>query len=114
MHLLTKRIYEGYSPDDGFRVLVDRLWPRGVRKEDAYIDLWAKDLAPSNSLRSWFHDNPDDRYDEFTTRYHQELSLNKTLAENLIHDHNNLTLITAVKDVEHSHVPVLTSFLESL
>ena len=73
-----KRVYEPATPDDGFRVLVDRLWPRGVSKERAALDLWLKDVAPSAELRTWFHANPA-RFDEFVTRYRAELAGNPAL-----------------------------------
>ncbi|MCX5519786.1 DUF488 domain-containing protein [Kaistia defluvii] len=68
-----KRIYEPASPEDGFRVLVDRLWPRGVPKARAAVDLWARDVAPSTELRQWFHHEPSN-WDEFVLRYRQELA----------------------------------------
>ena len=68
-----KRVYEKPGPDDGFRVLVDRLWPRGIRKEDLSYDLWAKEIAPSPGLRSWFHRNEAERWGEFSRRYRLEL-----------------------------------------
>lgn len=71
--LQLKRVYEPVSPDDGYRVLVERLWPRGVSKEEARLDAWARDLAPSNALRRWYNHDPD-KWDAFLTRYRQELS----------------------------------------
>lgn len=73
------RIY-GQSSASGFRILVDRLWPRGIKKEDAGIDLWAKDIAPSNDLRKWFGHDPE-KYDEFAARYRQELDASQATAE---------------------------------
>lgn len=78
-----KRIYEQSSADDGYRVLVDRLWPRGVSKKDANLDEWNKEIAPSTELRKWF-DHKEERFDEFACRYREELnekedSLNKLI-----------------------------------
>ena len=64
-----KRVYEAPAPDDGCRVLVDRLWPRGVRRDALHCDVWARDLAPSAGLRSWYHADPGDRWEEFRCRY---------------------------------------------
>ncbi|HEU4563693.1 MAG TPA: DUF488 family protein [Gemmatimonadaceae bacterium] len=70
--VVTKRVYDGYEPTDGFRVLVDRLWPRGVSKAKAHIDLWAKEIAPSDELRSWYEHDPA-KWPEFRRRYTREL-----------------------------------------
>jgi uncharacterized protein YeaO (DUF488 family) len=115
-HFRVKRVYDDPSPQDGFRVLVDRLWPRGISKERAGVDEWAKDIAPSGELRKWFHTDRDRRYDEFATRYAAELdaselqdrleALRERAAEQTV------TLLTAAKDAEHSHVPVLMQSLE--
>lgn len=73
LQLRLKRAYEPPSPDDGYRVLVERLWPRGVSKEAAHLDAWAKDLAPSSELRRWYNHDPD-KWETFRTRYRQELA----------------------------------------
>jgi uncharacterized protein YeaO (DUF488 family) len=111
----VKRIYEHPAQDDGYRILVDRLWPRGVKKADARVDLWAKDFAPSSALRTWYHVHID-RQREFATKYRQELRENQseieaTLAEI---DQATITLLTAVKDPETGHAPVLRKFLAGL
>ena len=69
-----KRAYEPESPDDGFRVYIDRLWPRGLSHETFHYDLWDKDIAPSAELREWFHADPADRWNEFETKYNTELN----------------------------------------
>jgi uncharacterized protein YeaO (DUF488 family) len=107
----VKRIYEAPSPQDGQRVLVDRLWPRGISKERAHLDEWAKDAAPSAQLRRWLHAAPHDRHDQFARRYTAELDgpvqrheideLRSRAAKETV------TLLTAVKDIEDSHIPVL-------
>lgn len=111
-----KRVHDDPSPQDGERVLVDRLWPRGVSKERAALDEWAKDAAPSNELRKWFHEAPDERREEFADRYADELDgpdqskkLDELRARAAKH---TVTLLTATKDVEHSHVPVLLKQLK--
>lgn len=110
----VRRIYDDPSPDDGVRLLVDRLWPRGVSKEDAQIDLWAKELTPSHELRKWFHDHLD-QHDEFANRYRHEL---KERLDNIIGlfasiDSTPITLVTATKDSNRGHVAVLKDFLEA-
>ncbi|RFU83200.1 DUF488 family protein [Streptomyces triticagri] len=112
----VRRVYEAPSADDGTRVLVDRLWPRGLSKADAHIDAWPKDVTPSTELRRWFH-GPDSDYAEFRRRYEAELhtepaaSALERLRELL--GQGPATLLTAVKEPEHSHVPVLLEQLES-
>ena len=68
-----KRVYEAPTPNDGYRVLVDRLWPRGIRKEALKYDVWEKNLAPSTELRQWFHEDPEARWDAFAAMYRKEL-----------------------------------------
>jgi len=103
-----KRVYDKPAPTDGIRVLVDRLWPRGLTKEDAAINLWAKDLAPSSELRRWF-DHRDERFEEFTRRY--RLELNSAIAE--IDELMNLasggavTLLYAAKNKTSNHAIAL-------
>jgi uncharacterized protein YeaO (DUF488 family) len=104
-----KRAYQPAEEADGFRILVDRLWPRGISKEKAMIDLWFKDIAPSKDLRKWFsHDLG--RWSEFKTRYLEELKTKKTLIKhikNLEKEKNTLTLIYAAKDEKHNNALVL-------
>jgi uncharacterized protein YeaO (DUF488 family) len=107
-----KRIYEEPSEDDGYRVLVDRLWPRGVAKERAALDAWAKEAAPSPQLRSWFDHKPE-RFTEFAERYTAELRENSAAAElnELAKKHKTVTLLYAAKDPEINHAAVLRDFL---
>lgn len=114
MKTRVKRVYDAPAKSDGSRVLIDRLWPRGVSKRDARIDLWAKDLAPSNALRTWFHRDPDERFAEFQKRYRAELTGKHTQADELLALKKPVTLVTAVKDVKRSHVPALVRFLSRL
>lgn len=109
----TKRIYDKPAKDDGTRVLVDRLWPRGVSKEDAQLDEWLKDVAPSTELREWFGHKPE-RFDEFTKRYEHELHDNPALAElkKLAADASTLTLLYGAKDPQINHAVVLLHVLK--
>ncbi len=112
MAFVTKRIFDDPAPDDGFRVLVDRLWPRGVSKQRAALDLWLKDVAPSTELRTWFHEAPD-RFDEFARRYTAELTGNPAVDElrRLGREHPTVTLLYGVRDRERNHAAVLARFL---
>lgn len=108
-----KRIYETPEDTDGFRVLVDRLWPRGESKAAAEVDLWAKDIAPTNELRKRFH--ADDDYSQFHADYLRELDGNDTVAAafDRMREHDVVTLLTAAKHPERSHVQVLLDRLRS-
>jgi uncharacterized protein YeaO (DUF488 family) len=108
MAVKIKRIYDEPAADDGYRVLVDRLWPRGVSKERAALDEWMKDVAPSPDLRTWFGHKPE-RFAEFSARYESELQTNaaaKKLGE-LIKQHDNVTLLYAAHDPKVNHALVL-------
>jgi uncharacterized protein YeaO (DUF488 family) len=104
----VKRAYEPASPDDGHRVLVDRLWPRGVSREHARLDEWDKDLAPSTGLREWFRHEPG-RYEEFRRRYVEELRAHRArIAELRRHAREGtLTLVYSARDSEHNDAVVL-------
>ncbi|WP_330185127.1 DUF488 family protein [Nocardia sp. NBC_01503] len=112
----VKRVYDAPAADDGRRVLVDRLWPRGISKQQAAIDEWARDVTPSNELRRWYHADPQARRAEFETRYRLELAADapqQALARlRRAAAAEPLTLVTAVKDPERSHVPVLLGELD--
>lgn len=114
MEILTKRVYDEPKKADGLRVLADRLWPRGIRKEEAQIAVWPKELTPSNELRKWMHADPKTRYPEFKKRFQEELKPHRALARTLFKNKKKVTLVSAVKDLERSHVPVLKKFLEKL
>lgn len=107
-----KRIYDPPAKSDGYRVLVDRLWPRGMKKEAADIDEWAKDLAPSSDLRKWFGHEPR-LWSDFEQRYNNELKVNeavKTFAKAHAGE-KSITLLYAAKDEEHNHAIVLKKYL---
>lgn len=109
---VIKRIYEEPSDTDGYRVLVDRLWPRGVAKETAQLDEWLKDIAPSTELREWFGHKPE-RFNEFKEKYKEELA-NNTAVKHLLelHEKNKtVTLLFAARDVHVNHTQVLADYL---
>ena len=106
-----KRAYEAPSAGDGKRVLVDRIWPRGVTKEEADIDWWAKDVAPSTELRKWFGHDPA-KWPEFRERYRKELKGNQELARiGEMAKSGTLTLVYSAKDEEHNQARVLLELL---
>ena len=109
----VKRIYEVPTPDDGFRVLVDRIWPRGITKATAAVDLWMKGVAPSSELRQWFGHDPA-RWEEFRRRYHGELGARQDLlAELQAHAaKGRLTLVFSAHDAAHNQAVVLREALE--
>lgn len=102
------------SESDGKRVLVDRLWPRGIKKELAQIDWWPKEITPSNELRKWYHEDMENRWGAFEQKYQAELSDAATALKTLrdMIQKENVTLISAVKNIEHSHVTVLINILQ--
>jgi uncharacterized protein YeaO (DUF488 family) len=103
----VKRVYEPRDANDGIRVFVDRLWPRGLRRADADVDHWLTDVAPSPGLRRWFGHRPD-RWDEFKRRYRAELRGNAEVERLLeLAATNDLTLLFAAKDEAHNHALVL-------
>lgn len=112
MDIALKRAYEPAAESDGHRVLVDRLWPRGVSREAARIDEWERDLAPSTELRTWFGHDPA-RFDEFRRRYLLELDGHKERLRDLrrIARQGRLTLVYAARDSEHNDAVVLADVL---
>jgi len=108
-----KRVYEKTDDSDGFRVLVDRLWPRGVSKEEAKLNEWLRDIAPSDELRKWFGHDPD-KWDEFKRRYREELASKEELANKLIEDAKgeDITLLFASRETRYNNVVVLKDVLE--
>ena len=108
-----KRVYEPPSTDDGFRILVERLWPRGLSKSRAQVDLWLKDIAPSPQLRTWYaHELA--KWEEFQRRYRAELQTNAAVAQlqQLQQDKPIITFVYAARDTEHNSALVLKAFLE--
>ena len=113
--LRVKRVYLPSDSDDGFRVLSDRLWPRGLSKEKAKIDLWAKDVAPTNELRTWYGHLPE-RWTEFRHKYLAELEHNRETVDELVQQlkgKKKVTLLFGAKDEEHNQAVVLHDYLAS-
>ncbi|MFD8016035.1 DUF488 domain-containing protein [Streptomyces sp. NPDC058955] len=111
----VRRVYDPPSPDDGVRVLVDRLWPRGLAKADAHIDEWPKALTPSTELRRWYHGPGEGDYDEFRRRYEAELAAPEAAASldrlRTLARTRTITLLTATRHPETSHTTVLEAEL---
>jgi uncharacterized protein YeaO (DUF488 family) len=109
-----KRVYDPASKADGYRFLVERLWPRGLKKEDLKIDGWLKDAAPSTELRKWFNHDPA-KWREFQRRYFAELKRNAEAWAPIVAAEKkcNVTLLYSSRDAEHNNVVALHSFLES-
>jgi uncharacterized protein YeaO (DUF488 family) len=106
------RVYDDVDPLGGQRVLVDRIWPRGVRKDDPRVGIWQKDVAPSKELREWYHHQPD-LFDEFASRYRAELRGSPALEElRTLAKHEIITLVTASRDLDISQVAVLAKVLK--
>lgn len=115
MKVSIKRVYEPVTSADGYRVLVDRLWPRGLRKEDARVDEWLRDLAPSNELRQWYHARPEE-WESFRKKYLKELGqspAHQTLDRlyQLVHSKKQVTLLFASKNEERNNATVLQELL---
>jgi uncharacterized protein YeaO (DUF488 family) len=117
MSVQIKRAYEPPAPDDGYRVLVDRLWPRGQRREDLRLDAWLKELGPSDDLRTWFGHDPD-KWPEFRRRYRRQLRANAR--HQMVRDlakrarRRRLTLVYGAKDSAHSNAAVLKAMIENM
>lgn len=113
MGIAIKRIYEKVGEGDGFRILIDRLWPRGISKHDAHIDEWMKEIAPSTRLRKWFDHRPE-RFEEFKKQYRKELEENPDLFNELREkaEVKGITLLFASRNEEYNHAAALKEFLE--
>jgi len=109
----TKRVYDPASQSDGKRILIDRLWPRGIRKEAAKIDEWMREIAPSDDLRKWFAHDPA-KWPEFKRRYLNELKKKSELVEKLRAEakKGTVTLLFAAKDIEHDNAVVLKEVID--
>lgn len=113
--IILKRAYDPASPDDGYRVYIDRLWPRGLSHETFRYDSWDKEIAPSTELREWFHQDPDSRWAEFEERYKEELLANpgfETLKREIA-DKPVVTLLYSSRDHEHNNAVVVRNLLMS-
>lgn len=111
-----KRVYQTPEEEDGYRILVDRLWPRGVSKEKVDVDLWLKEAAPSNDLRKWFAHDPE-KWSEFQDKYLEELKSNSTqvsIIKDIEKEHGTVTLIYTAKDEDHNNARVLKDKVDGL
>ena len=113
MKVNIKRIYEEFEKSDGYRILVDRLWPRGIKKEKARIDTWMKDVAPSGALRKWFAHDPG-KWQEFVSKYNKELHGSMAFRElvTLVKKHKTVTLLFSAKVEAHNQAVALKKFIE--
>jgi len=115
---VLKRVYEKASSRDGYRVLVDRLWPRGLSKDAAKVDLWLKEIAPSNELRQWFHERRS-QWLAFREKYVEELAEPERIAaleqlQSVVKARKSVTLLFASSDVEHNNAVVLKELLDGI
>lgn len=110
--IVIKRVYDQALPDDGLRVLTDRLWPRGLSKAAAHVDLWIKEAAPSTELRRWFNHEPA-KWEEFVRRYTAEIAARPEALTPLLQaaGQRRLTLLYAARDADHNHTRVLLALL---
>lgn len=113
MAIHLKRAYEPSAPEDGFRILVDRLWPRGIARDAAHVDLWLKEIAPSTELRKWFAHDPE-KWAEFRKRYAEELDSRPAEVERLAEcvRRGAVTLVYGAKDQQHNQAVALKEYLE--
>ncbi|GAA0551487.1 DUF488 domain-containing protein [Chitinophaga japonensis] len=111
----VKRIYDAPAPADGYRILVDRLWPRGIAKDAARMDRWLKEVAPSTALRKWLHQDPA-RWHDFRERYTAELAGSSAVEEllSIIRQQATVTFLYAAKDEAHNHALVLRDYVNRL
>mgnify|MGYP003623569938 CR=1 FL=1 len=115
IQIQAKRVYENEDKSDGFRILVDRLWPRGIKKENLHYDLWEKEIAPSTQLRQWFHSDETKNWDEFRKKYIQELDDNPETETfvRTVKNHKKVTLLYALNNTEQNHADILKEYLEN-
>lgn len=108
-----KRAYDPLSPVDGYRIYIDRLWPRGLSHETFNYDMWDKDIAPSTELREWFHADPQNRWLEFKAKYIEELKANPAFAtlQKIVAEHPTVTLLYSSHDKEHNNAVVVYNAL---
>ncbi|MDF7665254.1 DUF488 domain-containing protein [Bifidobacterium sp. ESL0745] len=114
MTIALKRVYEAAEDSDGYRVLVDRLWPRGISKVKAKLDLWLKEIGPTTELRKWFGHDPA-KFEEFAEKYRMELDANAETVGKLVavcREQSRVTLLYGAKDPEHNQAVVLKEYLE--
>lgn len=109
-----KRVYESEEQSDGLRVLVDKLWPRGIKKENLHYNLWEKDITPSTPLREWFHQDEPNHWNSFKKQYTEELKNSSAMKEFLekIKDKQTVTLLYASKNATENHALILQDYIE--
>lgn len=114
MMIQIKRAYDTLNAEDGYRILVDRIWPRGVSKDELKADLWLKEVAPSNELRKWFNHDPA-KWQEFKKRYRQELANNPAFGQlkQIVKKEKAVTLLFGAADTHHNQAVALKEFLEN-
>lgn len=112
-HLQLKRAYDPAEPGDGFRIYIDRLWPRGLSHETFHYDLWDKEISPSTELREWFHADPDNRWAEFKQKYSTELIANPAFAalRKIVEAHDKVTLLYSSHDRDRNNAVVVKDAL---
>jgi uncharacterized protein YeaO (DUF488 family) len=113
VNLKIKRVYDAPSDADGYRVLVDRLWPRGMSKNDLKVDVWLRDVAPSDEIRKWCGHDPA-KWEEFRSKYTQELNSNREFEKllDLVRERERVTLVYSARDTEHNQAVVLKELIE--
>jgi uncharacterized protein YeaO (DUF488 family) len=114
VNIHVKRVYEPREESDGFRILVDRLWPRGIKKEAANVDAWIKEVAPSNELRKWFH-KEHDKWNEFVEKYEAELKNSEAVKElkDVVKKNKMVTFLYSSKFTEHNNAVALSDFIKT-
>lgn len=115
MSVKVKRIYEPFAEADGYRILVDRLWPRGIKKEKANIDKWLKEVAPSTALRKWYNHDPE-KWTQFQKKYHAEIKGSDAFKELLsdVHEHKTVTFLYSSKEEKYNQAIALQQFIKNL
>ncbi|PYJ58742.1 MAG: hypothetical protein DME74_13850 [Verrucomicrobia bacterium] len=115
MGVRVKRVYDQPAKADGYRMLVDRLWPRGLKKSEARIDEWLREIAPSTALRKWFKHDPD-KWKEFKKKYSAELDDHREQVEKLVREarKRTITLLFSARDTEHNNAVALKEYIEQL
>lgn len=113
-NISLKRAYETASPDDGFRIYIDRLWPQGLSHETFHYDMWDKDIAPSTELREWFHQDPESRWTQFAEKYSEELKNNPSFEalKHLVSTKNAVTLLYSSRNEQHNNAVVVLHALQ--
>ncbi|MDR2038706.1 MAG: DUF488 family protein [Bacteroidales bacterium] len=111
-----KRVYDPEETSDGFRILVDKLWPRGIKKENLHYDLWAKDITPSTPLREWYHEDPGTRWSGFREEYTHELEASSAMTDfvNQVKEQKTITLLYASKNAAENHAQILQKYLQKI